>query len=68
VAAFMLALGPARYPHWVRDVARERISLVSILLDPDASASAVVANQMQKLLNGLPDLLHPPLSGVVGVI
>ena len=56
IAAFMQEFGPGRYPSWFLDVAREHISLLSILLTADPSASPTVVNQTQKLLNEIRDL------------
>jgi len=56
VARFMSGLGPGRYPYWVRDVAREQITLLSILLGAESSASTVVVEQTKKLLSEAPDL------------
>ena len=56
IAAFMQGLGPSRYPSWFLGVARENISLLSILLTADPSVSPTVAHQTQKLLTEIRDL------------
>ena len=56
IAAFMQGLGPSRYPSWFLGVARENISLLSILLTADPSVSPTLAHQTQKLLTEIRDL------------
>jgi hypothetical protein len=58
VAAFMHALGSGSYTYWFREVAREQISLLLVLLD--GSSSPNVSKQIQKLLTETPDLTIAP--------
>ncbi|MEZ4447894.1 MAG: hypothetical protein R3B09_00355 [Nannocystaceae bacterium] len=56
LAAFMLDLGPGRYPHWVGDLARESPELLFILIRGEGE---LVASQIQKLLSEVRGLRLP---------
>ena len=56
LAAFMARLGSGAYPYWLRDVARDETSVLSLLIGDTGEPSALVVAHTAKLLAEVSDI------------